>query len=212
MIITFEGAPAVGKSTVASHLESSYGCSAIPEVNKLFGKDNRDDDLWYFQKQVERWQLALQGDHKLTILDGDIFQPIWFNSVFSKNDWCDIDKMFEFYSQMVKAGKIQFPDTYVYFYIREELRSQREQERGNALGKSSEAILNKINRYSKFAAFQERYFSDLNKEFPGLVTFLESKDILGSTQAVTSIQASHNYDSSDIFQYIILWCKNAKNS
>jgi deoxyadenosine/deoxycytidine kinase len=125
MIITFEGGPASGKSTVASELENSYGCCTVPEVNKLFGKESRSSDLWYYQKQAERWQLALQNQEskRLSILDGDLFQPIWFSSLFPDENWGDFDAKVNFYSEMLQQGKVGFPNVYVYFHIEEHVRA-----------------------------------------------------------------------------------------
>jgi deoxyadenosine/deoxycytidine kinase len=213
MILTFEGAPAVGKSTVSANLHKLHGSYVVPEVNKLFGKENRESDLWYYQKQVERWKIATSNkkENKLVILDGDVFQPIWFNALFSEENWGNFDNIVEFYRPMVVTHKILFPSGYVYFHVGEELRSEREFERSTALGRSHESIVKKIVRYSKLATFQERYFSNLSNEFPGLVFFLESKDITISTQTINSYSKSHNYDGIDIFEHIVLWCRNIRS-
>lgn len=82
-IIAFEGASAVGKSTTCRELENNYGAFIIPEVNFLFERPKNEHRTWYFEKQVERWNMAVQKSqqYELVILDGDIYQPLSYN-------WC----------------------------------------------------------------------------------------------------------------------------
>ncbi|MGQ7056429.1 chloramphenicol acetyltransferase, partial [Bacillus cereus group sp. BceL245] len=82
-IIAFEGASAVGKSTTCRELEKNYGAYIIPEVNSLFERPKNEHRTWYFEKQVERWNIAVQKSeqYELVILDGDIYQPLSYN-------WC----------------------------------------------------------------------------------------------------------------------------
>lgn len=77
-IIAFEGASAVGKSTTCCELEKNYGAYIIPEVNSLFERPKNEHRTWYFEKQVERWNIAVQKSeqYELVILDGDIYQPL----------------------------------------------------------------------------------------------------------------------------------------
>lgn len=74
-IIAFEGASAVGKSTTCRELENNYGAFIIPEVNFLFERPKNEHRTWYFEKQVERWNMAVQKSqqYELVILDGDIY-------------------------------------------------------------------------------------------------------------------------------------------
>lgn len=112
MILTFEGGPATGKSTVADKLASTHACYTVPEVNKLFCKENRISDICYYQKQCERWALSLQGQESavLSILDGDVFQPIWFGLLFPSESWEDFGEMVNFYSDMLERNQIGFPN------------------------------------------------------------------------------------------------------
>lgn len=58
-IIAFEGASAVGKSSTCRELENNYGAFIIPEVNFLFERPKNEHRTWYFEKQVERWNIAV---------------------------------------------------------------------------------------------------------------------------------------------------------
>jgi len=89
MIITLEGAPAVGKSTTSQALvqrqstpvaecryETGYGAMphipfqsgiqqhqstfVVPEVNKLFARPQQESDQWYLHRQVARWEIGLR--------------------------------------------------------------------------------------------------------------------------------------------------------
>ena len=52
----------------------------IPEVNVLFVRPSNPDPFWYYQRQIECYQIARShAAEKLVILDGDPFQPIWYN-------------------------------------------------------------------------------------------------------------------------------------
>ena len=204
MKLVFEGAPAVGKSTVSKALKNHHHCQVVPEVNVLFGKE-MDTHLWYYEKQVERWNLATVGAEKLSVLDGDIFQPVWFKTLFSDEDWGSYEEMIEFYLAMLKDKRISFPDKYVFFYIDEKTRAARERKRSEKRGKSADHIRQRIERYRKLAVQQYDYFLKLSDAFPDLVVFIESSDISTSVDNVLSLSLPHNYKDSDIFQFILDW-------
>ncbi|PAJ72468.1 hypothetical protein CJF42_20965 [Pseudoalteromonas sp. NBT06-2] len=210
MILTFEGGPAIGKSTIANKLENSHGCYTIPEVNKLFGKENRISDLWYYQKQAQRWELALHNQEStvLSILDGDIFQPIWFSSLFPGKNSESFDETVNFYSEMMLQDKVGFPNAYIYFHAEERVRAKRERERSVILGRSQKSIEQKISRYCDFTTLQKQYFSDLKKEFPDLVIFLESNEIESTIQSILSFSKRQQNDHWKIFNFIVEWCRN----
>ncbi len=209
MKLVFEGAPAVGKSTVSNVLKSNHNCQVIPEVNVLFGKECLDSHLCYYQKQVERWSLATSKPdlESISIFDGDIFQPVWFSYLFSDEDWGCFDEMNEFYLSMLQSKQISFPDKYVFFYIDENTRVVRETERSKLLGKNSEQINRKIQRYSNFSIQQYDFFYKLREYFPDLVVFIESNDISDSVDRVLSLSEPHSYKCLDIFQFILDWGK-----
>jgi len=209
MIFTFEGAPAVGKTTISEKLNSDHDCYVVPEVNKLFGKENRKSDLWYYQKQIERCQLSIlnQSSPTLSILDGDVFQPIWFSSLFPDEDWGDFEKMVDFYRDMIEKTEISFPNKYIYFHTKERVRALRETGRSKLRGKNAEEIIEKIDRYRDFSISQREYFSALKDEFPKLVIFMESSDKKVSIQKILSYSTVHKYNDREIFEFIIEWCK-----
>ncbi len=209
MIIGFEGAPAVGKSTVATFLKNNHNYHVVPEANQLFGKQNRSSDLWYYQKQIERQALAVQAcqQNKVAILDGDVFQPLWFNALFMSKNSHQFEKLIGFFSSMFKAKKITFPDRYVYFEIDENIRQERECLRSKILGKSDALIRKKINKYSDFAKKQKPYFMSIAEHFPNKVYFLPSDDIYSSAKTIVSFKQLNNDNDEEIFDLMVSWCR-----
>lgn len=84
-VICLEGASGVGKSTTACELSKRYSAYTVPEVNVLFERPDPMPRYWYFERQAERWQIAQEKlvDHEIVILDGDVFQPLWYNWAYN---------------------------------------------------------------------------------------------------------------------------------
>jgi ABC-type dipeptide/oligopeptide/nickel transport system ATPase component len=121
-LICLEGASGVGKSTTCLEIMTLYNASVIPEVNELFERPETASKYWYFEKQVERWQLAQEKlkKHELVVLDGDIFQPLWYNwsydfQIFGQT----IDQIKDYFLNQIKNGNIGFPDSYSLLFIEE---------------------------------------------------------------------------------------------
>jgi deoxyadenosine/deoxycytidine kinase len=76
-VICLEGPSAVGKITVAGELSKQFGVKIVPEINQLFQRSDVESRTWYFEKQVERRNLAQAPAAGATfnVLDGDPFQP-----------------------------------------------------------------------------------------------------------------------------------------
>jgi hypothetical protein len=212
VIVAFEGAPAIGKTTVSEELKTSCDCHVVPEVNTLFGKENRTSDLWYYTKQIERCRLSKQNQHSatLSILDGDVFQPIWFSALFPDENWGDFEQMVTYYRETLDQGLLSFPDKYVFFHAQEKTREQRETLRSERLGRSGDSILKKIRRYRGFAVSQRDYFSCLNEEFPDLVCFLESESKTKSARSILSCSTGHQYQDKELFDFVVTWCRKKR--
>lgn len=111
-IICLEGPSAVGKSTVARCLADNHGYEVIPEVNELFRNEKRIGDDWYLQRQVDRYtrSIAAAASGRAVILDGDPFQPLWYNWVYPEyGPWASVAA---FYRDAIDAGTIAFPAIY----------------------------------------------------------------------------------------------------
>jgi len=60
MIICFEGASAVGKTTLSQRFSEDY--LIVPEVNLLWDRESSDSELWYYEKQVQRFHMCETSD------------------------------------------------------------------------------------------------------------------------------------------------------
>jgi deoxyadenosine/deoxycytidine kinase len=153
MIVTLEGAPAVGKSTIASML----GDDVISEVNVLFGKKTAadHDNDWYLQRQLDRWQSASAVDqaNNLVVLDGDIFQPLWFSALFWQESWGSVEETEQFFQRAAASKLVALPDQFVCIAASEDARVQRELARSLAKGRSQEQAIVKANRYKEMGSF-----------------------------------------------------------
>ena len=60
----------------------------VPEVNMLFPRPQPESENWYLDRQVCRWEIGMRQEENYSrvIFDGDIFQPLWFNWIFSDED------------------------------------------------------------------------------------------------------------------------------
>ncbi|MEM6297614.1 MAG: chloramphenicol acetyltransferase [Bacteroidota bacterium] len=128
IIICFEGPSGIGKTTMSNLLSERY--AAVPEVNLLFERSENEPKYWYYEKQLERYELCTSSG-KSSILDGDIFQPIWYNWVCGyPSNFVGKEETHAFYAEKIKADKIKFPDLYVIFNVEEkELRARKERDK-----------------------------------------------------------------------------------
>ena len=107
-IICFEGPSGIGKTTMGKLLSATY--NIVPEVNLLFQRPTNESKYWYHERQVERYSLCKQAT-KPSILDGDIFQPIWYNWVFNyPPEFLNKEEIHKFYraklSEKRRVGEI----------------------------------------------------------------------------------------------------------
>jgi deoxyadenosine/deoxycytidine kinase len=208
MIVTLEGAPAVGKSTIASLL----GDDVISEVNVLFGKKTsaNHDNNWYLQRQLDRWRLARAADqaNRLVVLDGDVFQPLWFSALFWQESWGSIEETVRFFQHAAASQLVALPDQFVCIRASEEMRVQRELNRSLSKGRSQEQAVTKANRYKDMAAFLDTYFRALSTAFPGLVTFVDATEPPDVTAAHIASQATGTtYEASTVLAFMSNWCQ-----
>lgn len=125
MIISIGGASAIGKTTLSQSFSDSH--LIIPEVNLLFENEKREGKFWYYEKQIERFQLAKNSD-KVAILDGDAFQPIWYNWIYKyPNDFLSQAETHKFYLEKINVTQLAFPDLYIIFFY--QLEDSQIQER-----------------------------------------------------------------------------------
>lgn len=170
-ILCLEGPSAVGKSTIAAVLAAGGGAYVVPEVNALFARPDNEAPEWYFERQVERWALAVEAarTHEVVVLDGDPFQPLWYGWAYGFDGHAGLDAMEAFYRPRVARGELGFPDRYFVMGASEEvLRARRRAD--VARGRRS------FEKHLRLIAPQRRYFEAMRKSDPGRVEFLESRD------------------------------------
>ncbi len=212
MILCFEGAPAVGKSTLAAVLRDQAGWLVLPEVNQLFGKPppgpRRQAD--YLALTLKRWALAQAGmaEGRTVLLDGDVLQPLWFQACYADEDWGGLAATLDFYREALKAGRLGWPSRYVFVHVDEATRAQRERERGLLRGRTATEIEAKIARYRPLAQFQRDYFAALRAAFPALVLEIESRDLLSGARALRRLRPrTEALDGEAVLEHVGAWCR-----
>jgi hypothetical protein len=178
-IICFEGASAVGKTSTADCFKTFSGAFVVPEVNLLFERPENESPDWYFERQVERWQIAQEQSkfYPLVILDGDPFQPFWFAWTYDFVGWQSLDLMTRFYQPKVQSKKLGFPDRYFIFRANEtDLRKRKDADQTRAR-RNFETVL-------KIVEPQRRYFQAMQEMFPNRVRFLEAKAVESNVEFI----------------------------
>ena len=205
MILCFEGPSAVGKTTMASQLSADH--LVIPEVNLLFKREKEASRFWYYEKQVERCQLAKQARQN-AILDGDIFQPLWYNWIYGfPTEFPSLSETRDFYLQNIKAGKIIFPDLYIIFQADPETLQQRKQKDQTRQRRNFEKHLQMI-------LPQKRYFEFVKENTGICVEFIEHIQIEQSREIilnrVRTVRQQTHYDDEYHFKTILDWIARTK--
>ena len=183
-ILCFEGPSAVGKTTVAAYLAAEAGAVVVPEVNALFERPADAPPAWYFERQADRWALAAEHarTHPLVVLDGDPFQPLWYNWAYGFAGRQGLDFMEAFYRPRLVAGTLGFPDRYFLFAADERtLRARKDADSTRGRG-GFEAHL-------AFVAPQRRYFEAMRALSPNRVRLLDARAVAESADAVRTAAA-----------------------
>lgn len=212
MIICLEGAPAVGKSTLAALLRDQAGWLVLPEVNQLFGKPppgpRRHAD--YLDLTLRRWALAQAAlaEGRTVLLDGDVLQPLWFQACYADEDWGGVEATLDFYREALAAGRLGWPSRYVFVCIDEATRAQRERERSALRGRTATEIEAKIARYRPLVPCQRDYFAALRAAFPALVLEIESRDLLSCASEVRRLRPrTEALDGQALLEHVGAWCR-----
>ncbi|MGI9282468.1 MAG: AAA family ATPase [Endozoicomonas sp.] len=203
-VVCLEGASGIGKTTAAQFMEKEFGYVRIPEVNELFERPIEESSTWYFQKQVERWQLAEAASNagKVAILDGDHLQTFWYNWIYAEHGYQPVSKVLDFFKAEFQSGRVSFPDTYIILSLPEhELRKRKEQD--------TTCKRCNFELHLQLIEPQRAYFENLSRLSPEMVIFQES--ISPESIAVVAKEAVHSrsgveYDSaktmSDIEKFL----------
>lgn len=168
-IICIEGPSAVGKTTLARALAERIGAVAVPEVNQLFRRPPDEEPTWYLERQLDRWRLACgaEATGKVAVLDGDVFQPLWYGWAYGFLEPNSLHDLLAFYRPLLLSGELDFPDAYfVLECSADELFRRKEQD--------ATRTRRNFDRHLQLIGPQGRYFACLEATSPGLVVRLTS--------------------------------------
>ncbi len=208
MIICLEGPSAVGKTTTCAALVAQKSAYVVPEVNALFERPANASPDWYLERQVERWKIAHthSGDDRLVVLDGDVFQPFWYNWSFGFAEYQPLEVLSAFYRRRIEAGVIGFPNLYIHLFVDEnELRLRKEaDETRTRCGFDS---------HLRLLQTQPRYFEMLSRLMPSRVHSVEAKSVETNLRRISecpAMPALTAMTSLEILDNIIEWLQTNK--
>jgi hypothetical protein len=203
MIICLEGPSAVGKTTMCAALAEQSNAFVVPEVNALFERPAQASADWYLERQVERWEIAQKHsvDNRLVVLDGDVFQPLWYNWSFGFAEYQPLEALSAFYQPRIEAGIISFPDHYVPLFVDEnELRLRKEADQTRTR--------RGFDSHLRLLQTQPRYFEMLAGLMPGKVHSIEAKSVETNLRHISERSAMRipaEMTSLEVFDKIVEW-------
>ena len=200
-VVCLEGPSAVGKTTLCNFLSDVYGAYTVPEVNALFSRPAKSRD-WYLEKQVERWRLAQEKprQHPFSVLDGDVFQPLWYNWSFDFRGLESLDALSNFYRAQIEARAVGFPDLYIILQADEKTLMDRREKDGTRQRRNFE-------KHLSFIEPQKRYFRAFEAFSPSSVCFLGGQGNVQNVFGALSQASNHRY-SVDLFDALVRWLRN----
>ena len=209
-IICFEGASAVGKSSTSKLLKEKFNAFTIDEVNKLFERPNNAATTWYFERQVERVSIAISEIiyHEIVILDGDPFQPLWYNWCYDFIGWQPLEALDHFYREVISKGQIKFPDQYFYLHTDEEELRKRKEHDSNSKRANFE-------KHLQFIRPQRAYFDYMNQLEPTLVKFINATTVNNNAETIVSFLKESRFKRKpdlELYDGLIEWLKRNKAS
>lgn len=198
-IICFEGPSGIGKTTMSHLLSSDF--NIVPEVNLLFQRAENEPKYWYYERQIDRYEMCQQSNTK-SILDGDIFQPIWYNWVCSyPAKFLSKEETHEFYRTQLAEGRIAFPDLYIIFHVDEKelwIRKEADKTRRRRNFEKHLKIIEPLKEYWRF----------LDKETDLEMRFIHYTDIATTQQNVLAAIENLGHKKVDglkVFKQIEGW-------
>lgn len=203
-IICFEGPSGIGKTTMGHLLSVRY--DIVPEVNLLFERKANERPYWYLEKQIERYDLC-QAANSASILDGDIFQPIWYNWVCNyPAQFLSKKETHAFYKTKLLEGKITFPDLYIIFHV-------EEKELWNRKEKDQTRRRRNFEKHLKIIEPLKEYWRFLDQETDIEIRFIHYRDIETTrSEVLASIDnlQKKNIDGAKAFERIERWIDSKK--
>lgn len=203
-IICLEGPSAVGKTTAASLLSLREGACVVPEVNVLYRRPRGEPADWYLERQVRRWRVAINHveSGRLTVLDGDPFQPLWHNWAYDFRGLQSIEALEAFYRPLLVRGTLSFPDRYIILRTSVEMLRARKNADETRQRRGFEDHL-------RFIEPQIRYFEAFQSFSPEQVRFVEASTTAATVPAVSQAarDASTQQRPVELFDFLIEWLR-----
>lgn len=168
-ILCLEGASAVGKSTVSRLLEDKYNFERIPEVKALFDRPKKEPKNWYLEKQIARWRIAkkISDSGRVAVLDGDPFQPIWYNWIYPNDGFQPIQEIIQFYEEKLHNAEIDFPHRY--FILSTSIENLRSRKSGDQTSSRSS-----FEKHLQLIEPQKKYFHSIKDASKNTISFVNS--------------------------------------
>jgi hypothetical protein len=204
-IICLEGASAAGKTTLSHAIAARTGAAVIAEVWALFERPSPEPPMWYLERQVERWRFAVEiaGEHGLSILDGDPFQPLWYGWAHGFIEPHTLTTVTSFYRDAITAGSLAFPNRYILLAVAEpELRRRKQ-------GDTSRSRRN-FTKHLSLLRHQPRYFATMNTTSPGRLHVLDASAPVTALAeiAISAIRIQQRVeDSLTLLEYLADWLR-----
>lgn len=199
-IVCLEGPSAVGKTSTASALAAA-GAYVVPEVNELFPRPADEAPAWYLERQVERWMMAARAPG-LAVLDGDPFQPLWYNWSYGFDRWQSLDELAAFYRPRILRGDIGFPDLYVILgapadVLRARMKGDATRQRHG------------FDAHLRFIEPQRRYFAAMQSFAPARVRFADARDVAETARLVFAVvrHAVREERPAELFDRMVEWLR-----
>lgn len=183
-VVCFEGPSGVGKTTLSNLLQNDF--NIVPEVNLLFDRTSAESEYWYHERQVDRYELCRKSE-EISILDGDVFQPIWYNWVCQyPSNFLSKEQTHRFYRTMLEEGNIAFPDLYIIFHINEKELWKRKERDKSRQRRNFEKHLKIIEPLKDYWRFLERdteidlkfvRYEDVDSAYEDVLALIQSLEV-----------------------------------
>lgn len=208
MIVCLEGASAVGKTTACRALQERLGAVIIPEVNVLYERPTPEPADWYLERQADRWGKARQAAETniAAVLDGDPFQPLWYNWSFDFQQRQGLDHLKRFFRPLVAEGILSFPDRYYLLVISESKLRRRKEADTTRSRRNFESHL-------RLRDTQRRYFDAMASLSPDRVRVIEAETVQGTFDQIAQdvfTPADDAPKTLDLFDELVEWLGNNK--
>lgn len=208
MNFILEGAPATGKSTVSKFLAEHHGFYRIAEVNELFpDRPDPEPEYWYCERQLERCELARA--HPQSILDGDLFQAVWFSWIYPDRGFADWSQPMSFFQS--HAESIVLPSKVAHLHIDDLERFKREKGRETLRGHNHEQFLQKWSRYADFSGPHTALFRAMSREYPGWVISLDVIHLERTAQRLLEVHPVTPPPTDEFTRWLANWLGNNRS-